>query len=152
MVIHDDMLSELKKKIQLEEENLALRLEEKFSIFERKLECARASSFHIQGNSHLGKEYFSIAADDFCNATEGYLQGDDELNGQRTLRLLIENCLPKIHKDEYDELELDSKINELIETLKSRNNNNRYHDHIERLNKSRKAAKSREQNDLVTKK
>lgn len=143
LVIKEEMLQEIKRQIQSEENELTFRLEEKFSNFEKKLECAQASSFHIQGNGHLSRDMPAMAAEDFCDATHGYLDGGDELNGQRTLRMLIEDCLPKMYESDFEDVEIDKKIDDLIVLLKEHNNNNRYLDQIDRLNKARKTAKSR---------
>lgn len=142
-IIRDELLAELKRLVETEEGNLLSRVETKFQVLENKLECADAASFHIQGNSQLGKKFHDLAAQDFCYATERYMRGGDELNGQRTLKSLIGSCLPEINKDEYEQAELDEKIDRVVEVLKEMNQNNRYDDHIIDLQRERKAAKNR---------
>jgi len=142
--IRTELEAEMKQLIISEESSLLSRIEEKFQILENKIEIADASSFHIQGNSHITREYYAAAMKDFCSATKGYLSGGDELNGPRTLRLLIEECLPKILKSDFEDADLEEELSVLISFLKRININNRYDDAIARLNREMKAAKLRE--------
>lgn len=138
--IRVELETEIKQQVLAVESNLLVRIEDRFKVLEKQLECADASSFHIQGNANIAKKSYGFAARDFCHATKGYLSGGDELNGPRTLRLLIESCLPNIDKDNYEKNELGEKIDELIAFLKEINENKRYSDSIAQLNRERNAA------------
>ena len=120
---------ELEEKIEnlalARESNLLSLIEERFAVLEKKLAVADASSFHIQGNSHVARDLHVAAISDFCSAAKGYLDGGDELNGPRTLRLLVE-CLSNINKNDFDQDEIDTRIDELVDYLKGINSNNRY--------------------------
>lgn len=142
--VREELLDELKLKIESESKLLSASIEDKFKLFNNKLECAKAASFHIQGNTNLSKNLHPQAANDFCAATDGFLKGEDELNGKRTLNSLIIYCLPKINKEEYEDYDLDKSINELEALLKKVNQNSRHSDAIRDLNSERKAAKKRE--------
>lgn len=133
-------INSLVKEVEVALQN---RVDEKLVIFEAKIECADASTFQIQGNDHLSKNKFVDAAEDYCNATEGYLKGKDELNGQRTLAALI-TVLPKINKQQYEDNELAKYFEAVIETLKELNQNSKYSDQIDTLNKGIRAIKLRE--------
>lgn len=142
--IRDELEAEMKRLVSSEESDLFSRIEGKFQELENKLACADASTFHIQGNSQVAAGYYDLATEDFCYATEGYLRGGDEQNGKRTLRLILEKCLPNIDKVDYERIDLDGKIDTLIVLLKEMNNNNRYTDHITDLIREKKVAKIRE--------
>ena len=105
--IRNDIVAEINKLIALEEKALTSRMEEKFKVLDKKLECAKANSFHIQGNEQIKTGFHALAASDLCIATESYLRGEDEVNGQRTLRILLEKCLPKIDKTQYEEFDIE---------------------------------------------
>lgn len=141
--IRDELLDELKKLVESEEGKLSSRMEEKFSSLDRRLEVARAGTFHIQGNSSLKASFFSAACLDFCYATEGYIKGNDENNAQRTLKLLIGSGLPKTTGSAYEQVNLGNKIDKLIEFLESKNINGRYTDSIENIKSESKKAKER---------
>ena len=110
LAIRDDLETELKQLVESVESSMLCRFEEKSRYLEKKLECADAATFHLQGNSQLDNKYYQLAARDYCFATERYLRGDDELNGQRTLDSLIQNCLPYINKVEYEDDDLEESI------------------------------------------
>jgi hypothetical protein len=142
--IRNELMAELKQLVETEENSLFSRVDEKFRDLEKKLECAEASTFHIQGNSQLNKKLYVLAAQDFCFATARYMRGEDELNGQRTLNSLIQSCLPNLDKTEFEKEDLDAILDQLISLLESINHHNRYSDRIADLNRERKAAKNRE--------
>lgn len=143
--IRENIEAEMKLLIASEESKLLIRIEEKFRELENQLACADASTFHIQGNSQLDKSFYSTAAEDFSYASRRYLEGGDEQNAQRTLRLLIQKCLPNINKTDFEMSDdLDEKIDALIIVLKEKNENGRYAEHISDLNKERRDAKKRE--------
>jgi hypothetical protein len=142
--IRDELEAEMKQLILSEESKLFARVEGKFKELEDKLACTDAASFHIQGNEQIAKGYFSLAVEDFCYAAMGYLRGGDAQNGQRVLRLLIEKCLPYVDKNEFEEMVMDEKVDELIAFLKKSNDGERYSDQITELIRLKKAAKIRE--------
>lgn len=141
--LRDEISSELKLLVEAEENELFSRVDVKFKTLEDKLKCAHASSFHIQGRTHLSQKFYLAASEDFCEATIGYLTGGDELNGQRTLRLLVNDCLTKLHKEDYENGDLDTDLESLLVALNNINIHNRYTDQIANLNRERKAGKSR---------
>jgi hypothetical protein len=141
--LRNEISNELMLLIQSEESKLISLIEQKYKILEDKLECANARSFHLQGNSLVAKGYYAMAVEDFCASTKGYLKGSDELNGQRTLRILIQDCLTKINKDDYESNELDESLDGLQEFLAEINQNSRYSDQLAKLGRERKTAKNR---------
>lgn len=142
--VKEDLLAELQLMFKSESKLQSTCIEEQFKLFENKLECADAATFHLQGNRNLDLKYFDAAAQDFCSATCGYLKGSDEVNGQRTLKLLIEDCLSKINKVEYESIGFDLELDNLLKLIKIISQNDRYLDSIDALNKARQAAKKRE--------
>ncbi len=145
--IKEEMLQEMKREIESVESKLISSLEEKLSEIEKKLACAEAATSHLQGNDLTSRKLFALAAMDFCDATHQYLKGGDELNGQRTLRMLIEDCLPEMFNTDFDDNIIDEKIDALIELLMENNSNNRYLDKIDTLKKARKEAKNRKKSE-----
>lgn len=126
--IRNDLIKEMKEQISIEEKALLSRIDEKFSALDKKIESAMASIFFLQGKSQLDSENYAKAVDDFCIAAKGFIKGDSEVNGQAALENIIEHCLPSINKTEYEEEEVEGKINPLIEYLESEevNVNDRY--------------------------
>jgi len=143
--IRSEMLEELANKIKTEEENVISAVEQKLELLDKKIKIVDASTFHIQGNGRLSEKEYAYAAEDFCCATSMYLTGGDELNGQRTLDLLVTNALPKVNKTEFEEFELEKNIERVIKILISINTNKKYSDQINALKKARRAASAREE-------
>lgn len=142
--VRGELLDELALRVESENKQLSANMEDKFKLFNNKLECAKAASFHLQGNVNLTKNQHAFAAKDFCSATDGFLRGGDELNGKRTLHLLLKECLPNTNKEEYDIFELEESLNELGVLLKDINHNNRYTDSIRDLNIEHRSVKKRD--------
>ena len=143
-IIRDEIKAELKNLITAEEKALIAKMESKYEELEKKISCADAASFHLQGSAQVDNKYFGSAVEDYCLATQYYLLGGDEQNGQRTLKLILRTCMPKVDKFEYEKYELEDNLSQLIATLKNYNDNNRYTDTIKDLTRLSKEAKNRE--------
>lgn len=144
LTIRDDLTAEIKTQISSAEESLISRMEEKFKELEKKLDCAKASSFHLQGNSHGDAGLYALALIDYCIATECYFRGDNEINGQRTLTQIIDGCLPNMNKKDFEIDEIDISLNQLKKFLETCNINDRYTDRLTSIKNNTKHAKVRE--------
>lgn len=146
VAIRHDLIVEMKEQISIEEKALTLRMEEKFKVLDNKIECAKASVFFLQGRSHLDAGFCARATGDYCIAAESFIIGEEEVNAQAALEVIIEDCLPKINKTGYEEFEIEKKVNDLIKylALPEVNVHGRYLNVITKLKAQDKKAKTRE--------
>lgn len=143
--IRADLIAEMKEQISIEEKKLTSRMESKFEKLEQGIECSTASIFFLQGKLQLDANLHAEALKDYCVAARHFLTGGDYVNGQRALNMVINDCLPKINKVEYDE-DAEEAINTLSKFLEGDqiNTNRQFHDRIDVLKKESKKAKLRE--------
>jgi hypothetical protein len=109
--------------------DIKIILDERIKDFEKKIEelnaSATAKTFHLQGNSQLGDKDIGGALADFVTAAQNYLICGDYSNLQTVLRIILENCVPKLSQEEINDLrithncDLDLLLNDL--TLKDDN-------------------------------
>lgn len=146
VIIRNDLIAEMKESISSEEAALNTRIEEKFRALDKKLECAKAATFYLQGAASFRLKHFASAAIDFSTSTISDMKGGDERNAQRALKTIVQQCLPNINKTDFDEFPIEKSINEVITYLgeKEVNINDRYTDIIEKLGKELKTAQMRE--------
>lgn len=139
--------SEVEKQVTaamaIKEAALVARMNARIEVLEARAQQAQAGLFHLQGNVQLRSEFHAIACMDFCRATTLYLSANDELNLQRTLRLLIVDSLPHITGTEFLEFDIDSSLQELIDCLSNANTNARYTDAIRDIRSELKKARDR---------
>ena len=145
VVIRNALIVEMEKQNLIVEKALTSRMEEKFKMVDKKIETIKATTFFLQGTSLLSSGHYSVAISDFCTASKGYINGEDELNGQRAIEALLDSCLPKINKTDFADDEVEKHINHLIEYLElpEVNVNERYSDRISKLKRESIQAKSR---------
>ena len=140
--------AEMEKQFQEEKEKINESFKSEIEAINKKLAeqtlLARAGTFFLQGANYISRENYSQAACDYGYAAEMFLSGKDEINGQRALRSLIENCLPKLNSVSFEIiLNLDDSIDTLIKTLTEKNENGRFMDTINTINNLRKLAKKK---------
>jgi len=135
---------EIKSLVATENTAIHDRIDQKFNQLDMELKKVEAKAFHLQGNTSLDEKNYSQAARDFCSSTTLYFSGQDELNGKKTLSALIENCLPKIIKSEYENNDMDELVDMLIEVIEQSNANGRYFSEIQCLKTEIRNVKSRE--------
>lgn len=121
----------LKKDIETQVQNAKTELleyindkmAENFQIFEEKMAKLNASStakaFHLQGNTQFGNKEYSGALADYITASENYLICEDYNNIQIVLRLICEECLPHLSKEEIGDIAIgkNANIDVLLEKL-----------------------------------
>lgn len=144
--IRSDLIKEMKEQVSIEESALISRMELKFEALDKEIECATASIFFLQGKSQLDSNKHAEALKDYCVAARRFLIGKNDLNGQRALNIVIEDCFPKIYKAEYEEAGVEEAIDVLVKymSLPEVNVNHRFTDKIASLKRESKIAKSRE--------
>ncbi len=162
------------KKIQKADERLITMLEKKYDkllaeklddiekVVEGKLktqeetllgltDTVRSEVFgyleHLKGGVHLDiHKHYGVALETYCNAAMHYLQYEGRQdNLQSVLKVIVENCLPNLDKNQLQaDTELAKSINELIEELKKKNQDERYTNYIWDIEFQLKLAKKRE--------
>lgn len=144
--IRADLIAEMKEQISIEEKALTSRMESKFNVLDKEIECATASIFFLQGKSQLDSKKYAEALKDYCVAARRFLVGNNDLNGQRALNVALDDCLPKINKTEYEEAGVEEAIDTLTTylSLNEVNVNGRFYDKITSLKRESKKAKLRE--------
>lgn len=94
-------------------------LEERIKIFEEKIEKLNASTnaktFHLQGNGNLKSGEILEALSDYITCAEDYIICEDYSNLQNVLRVILNDCLPKLSLEEIEDLKISHNCN--LETL-----------------------------------
>lgn len=110
---------------------------------EKKVARAMGAVNFIQAINDLDRSRCGSAAESFVDSAEHYLIADDQVNLQRTLRLLTTKCLPELDQDDLEDWQLNARVDQLVEALKKENVSDRYTDHIDGLNAALKIATKR---------
>ena len=144
--IRNDLIKEMKEQISIEEEALSSRMQEKISVLNKQIENAKASIFFLQAQSNIEAKRYGEGVDDYITATKGFVSGEEEVNVQASLDNLANHCLNNINKTEYEDNEIEEKINSLIKFMESDkvNVNGRYTHKISTIKIENKNAKVRE--------
>jgi hypothetical protein len=100
-------MSELKEELK---DTIEDQIKENIKEYEDKIEkltsSANAKVFHIQGNGLLKEGDYNEAMANYIIATEDYFKSDDYSNLQNTLSLICDNCLPKLSKEEVNDIKI----------------------------------------------
>jgi len=112
---------------------------------ERKTERAIGGLFHLQARQIADSERPTLALDSCCEALPAYIRAKDESNLQAVLFILTEQCLPDMNKTNFErDVELEGKINKVIELLKSHNKYGRYSRVVDEIKRELRSAQLRE--------
>lgn len=143
--IRNDLIREMKEQISIEEKALTSRMNEKFNRLNEQIEFATASIFFLQGVAHIESKRYTQAIDDFSIACNRFIKGEAEVNVQASLTNIIDQCLPKITNKQYEDEDIEEKVNSLIKILEpgNINVNGRYIHAIASLKTESKKAKAR---------
>lgn len=121
-------------------------LEKAKAVIERELEGHTGNILHVQGTFAWAQKWYLLATSSFLSAACCEASSRDELNLQKSLDSLIEDCLPKIKKKDFeDEEELNNKFDSLIKELAKLDDRGRYTETIRKLKKSYEEAKKRDE-------
>lgn len=105
--------------------------------------AATARAFHLQGRGFTDKGKCSLAIDDLTTAARLYIDAGDEANAQRCINLVIETCLPKTNADDYKKFKLKECCDPLMKKLLECNENGRYINAMQALERAMEAASGR---------
>jgi len=124
------------------------------SDFEEKqkseIEKVLAGVFHVQANHQISKGSYKNATNSILQSIDCCIAGKDELNLQRGLKLLINNCLPNITLEEEPNLGiLEERISTLKIDMQPLNENGRYTDILNEIEKTHKSLQKKLSNQSV---
>lgn len=131
--IKKELDSEIKNLFQIERENIQKQLEEELLRIKNQQEeqalGIKGGTFFLQANSLIDKKQYFDAAENYVFASKLLIQGKDEMNGQRTLKILTDDCMPKLTKNDFeDNPDFNKTVDDLLKTLSDLNENGRYSD------------------------
>lgn len=137
-----EISAEMSKKFQEEKDKLEKQFEEKF---DEEIMHVRAGIFFIQGVNAINQKEYEQAANSFAIASHNAILGKDERNGQTALSNLIDICLPNLYDSNFtDTDDLNNSIKDLLEMLNKKNENKRFSNAINAIEKGVAAARKRE--------
>jgi len=105
--------------------------------------AAKASTLHLQGQGLAQRGEFSLAIDNLTKAARLYIDARDETNAQRCISSVIENYLPKTNADNYKTFKLKECCDLLMKKLRKCNENGRYVNVMQVLEREMEAASGR---------
>jgi hypothetical protein len=105
--------------------------------------AARAATLHLQGQGFIRQDECSRAIDDLTKAACLYIDAGDETNAQRCIKSVIEKCLPKTNADDYKKFKLKKCCDLLTKKLLACNENGRYTNSMQALERAMEAASGR---------
>lgn len=112
--------------------------------FEKKLNAAHGKSMHLQGNLSLENKRYGTALESLVSCAGFYIRGEDEANLTRVLRILRDDCIPLLNKQNIgDVAEQELDIESMLKSLEKINTNGRYDDDIRNIRQRFKAALKR---------
>jgi hypothetical protein len=145
--IEKELDTEIKSQFKSEMDNFQKQIDNEFIKLKTQQEentlATKGSILLIQGIFLLDKGGFIDAGGSFARAAIFLLKGKDEQHCQRCLNSLVQDCLPKLNKKDFENNpNLDSTIDELLSVLGNMNENQRYQNIIDTINVVRRNAKS----------
>lgn len=140
--------SEIEGQVEERVETLRTEYEARFEEISKKLkrssEMVHARTHHLQGLSFINRGKFHLAIEDFCHAAPLYIKAGDEANAQRCLRSLVEKALPRTTANQYLQFKIDDKCKALVADLEEHDENGRYQNDIQRIEREMDKAKKRD--------
>jgi hypothetical protein len=126
-----EVISRLKGVLKEEYEqyklDLELRINDLARNFQNKFYETKAHSFHNQGNGSLGDEDIAGAADSFVVAIENYALAGEEFNIRGVLKILLEECLPRLNREDFEsEIYFRQNYENMMNALNEANINDRF--------------------------
>ncbi|WP_155831834.1 hypothetical protein [Hylemonella gracilis] len=121
----------------------ARRIEELSGDLKKSAAAAEARALHIQGISSLERGNAPSSVEDFAAAVPLYIAANDELNAQRCIESLIDFCLPRTDKEEFKRYKVKGYCEILLKSLRESDENGRYFNSIEKIEKALDLASNR---------
>lgn len=121
--------SEVEQRFELERN----KRDEEITILKNELmkesQTSKGGVFFVQANNLLKQSCFNSAMESYVDAIHCFIRSENELNAQRALGLLIDNCLPNLLKSDFEHrCNYESKIKDIITQLETMSCNGRYTD------------------------
>src|ERR1700690_2519678 len=105
--VKEDLKAELEQKFESEKKQLQECFKAEIDSVNTKMNeevsVAKAGTFLLQGGRNLSSKQFAQAACDYAFATQYFLLGKDEQNGQRALSALIDLCIPQLNITSFEQ-------------------------------------------------
>ena len=142
-ILYEDLQKRVSELVEKTNENLAKKVAEQEKELLKKIAKTEGGTFHIQGTSLAKDKDYTNASMSYCTAIIEYIKGEDELNLQRVISSILDQCFPFMNKTHFtaDLIEtMESAINDLV----SFNVNDRYTDKLSLFKKAKEDATSRE--------
>ncbi len=118
--------------------------EELRNELEKETATAKAGAFHIQANNMVDRNWHDQALISCRHALGLYLIGLDERNA-RSVITIIESCLNKLNKKNFDNLpEIKESTQKIIDLLTEKNENGRYSIDLTNIKASLRNAEKRD--------
>lgn len=136
---------ELGAKFEVHAAEVESKLGQLREEIERESARARGSAHHLQVSLALGNKDYCVALVSSVWGARAYLRGGDEVNLQRLLGAIGEECLPKVTWEQVLEYhaEAEGDVDELLDRLRAENTEGRYTNYIEDIVRNLRAAKKR---------
>ena len=142
-----NMQSQFDEIVKTEIKKIQAQLNEEVNLLKGKLtnEISRTMGiiFMVQGSKCLHDKDYITAAASYAYAANNSLMGADDLNGQRSLDNLCDNCLKNLNKKSFEDTNLVKKLDDLLVYLNSVNQTRRYTDYISSISLGIEKAKER---------
>lgn len=100
--VRDELKKEIENSINSKVANEISQIKGHLTIVEYR---ADASVFHLQGNSSLKANLYEQACFDFIAAASSYVESKDKGNLIRVLKLITNECFPKLTKINIENIE-----------------------------------------------
>ena len=110
----------------------------------RKMAFATAGVFFVQGRFNLDRDKCVASTSDFADSADDSLTAGDQVNLQRSLEHLAENCLPKLKATHLESSpEVVKQITDLLDRLERENEGGRFTNYVDRIRKALRDAEKR---------
>ena len=133
----------VREEMQILQRELEQRVEKLSSDLKESSALAEARSFHLQGLNFIRAKDPKHAVSDLVSASINYLVGKSEANAQRCISLVYESCLPEVDRDQYAEFKMEKSCKKLLKKLEEANENGRYADHIQEIERQMERSAAR---------
>ena len=138
----------IKSEIENEKEILGVELKQNKKELNESIEknkkeidmqisAAKGASFFLQGSNLFDKNYYNNASESYIRAISHFIDAKNENNLQRALNILTNKILPEMDKSDLNDFpKIQSEIEDIVKGLKKLNENGRYTDDINNLEKA----------------
>ena len=135
-----EMRSEFENIFTGEKEKLELLVKEQSESIKQLMAeqsaVSKGGTFFLQAAANYDQKTYSLAAKDFAFSALKYFEGKEEINGQRALKRLINDCLPNLNGADFEAIpDLEKHIDSLVDQLSKMSEYGRFRDNIDEIKK-----------------